>query len=135
MFERLPKLHPIATRFLAILLPVLAAGGLMTGAAGSAAAQEKKKSVRVSLKGQVLGVSPGIIRAQAEGKQYQLKVNQDRNTLSITGTIPADQLKAGLIVRCTGKLKGNALEGEVAELTVHTAADGYQAGAPGRLTS
>jgi hypothetical protein len=127
MFERRPTLRPIAIHCLPILLPALATCGLMICVDSPAAAQEKKKSVRVSLKGQVLGVSPGIIRAKAEGKPYLLKVNQDRNTLSITGTIPSDQLKAGLIVRCTGKLKGNALEEELTELTVHTAADGYQA--------
>jgi hypothetical protein len=127
MFERRPTRRPIATRLLAIVLPALATFGLMICVASPAAAQEKKKSVRVSLKGEVLGVSPGIIRAKAEGKPYLLKVNQDRNTLTITGTIPSDQLKAGLIVRCTGKLKGNALDEELTELTVHTAADGYQA--------
>lgn len=127
MFDRRPALQPNATRWLAIFVPALAVLCLVLGTAGPAGAQEKKKSVRVSLKGEVLGVSPGIIRAKAEGKQYQLKVNEDRNTLSITGTIPSDQLQAGLIVRCTGKLKGNALAEELTELTVHTAADGYQA--------
>jgi type II secretory pathway pseudopilin PulG len=115
------------TSWLAILVATLAILGLLLGAASPAAAQAKKKSVRVSLKGEVIGVSPGIIRAKAEGKPYLLKVNEDRNTLTITGTILSDQLKAGLIVRCTGMLKGNALAEELTELTVHTAADGYQA--------
>jgi hypothetical protein len=126
MFQQQATRKSKPTIWLAILVST-AAMSMLLGAAGSAVAQEKKKSVRVSLKGEVLGVSPGTIRAKAEGKSYLLKVNQDRNTLSITGTISSDQLKAGLIVRCTGKLKGNALEEELTELTVHTAADGYQA--------
>jgi hypothetical protein len=126
MFQQQATRQSKPTIWLALLVSTLAMT-LVLGAGGTAVAQEKKKSVRVSLKGEVLGVSPGIIRAKAEGKPYLLKVNQDRNTLSITGTISSDQLKAGLIVRCTGKLKGNALEEELTELTVHTAADGYQA--------
>lgn len=89
---------------------------------------QKKKSERVNLTGQVVSASPGLFTAKAEGKLYTIKFNTERNIVSVTGTLAVDQLQRGMLVRCTGTLKGNAIEGEVAEVKLFGVADGYQLG-------
>jgi hypothetical protein len=107
---------------------LLAAALALVAAAAPTQAQEKKKSVRVSKTGQVVAVSPGIITAKADGAFYNLKVNKDKNIIAVTGNLDRSQLKRGMLVRCTGTLKGNTVEGEVAEIKVFGKADGYQFG-------
>ncbi len=91
-------------------------------------AQEKKKAVRVSLRGTVASAVPGLITAKAEGKVYKLKFNTERNIVAVVGNLDRSQLQRGMLVRVAGTLKGTNIEGEVSEVKVYGAADGYQAG-------
>lgn len=90
--------------------------------------QEKKKAVRVSLRGTVVSATPGLFTAKAEGKVYKLKFNTERNIVAVTGNLERSQLQRGMLVRVVGPLKGTSVEGEVAEVKVYGAADGYLAG-------
>jgi hypothetical protein len=89
---------------------------------------QKKKSERVNLKGQVVSASPGLFTAKADGKLYTIKFSKERNIVAVTGNLDLDQLQRGMLVRCTGTLKGNAIEGEVPEVKLFGVADGYQLG-------
>jgi hypothetical protein len=89
---------------------------------------QKKKTERVNLTGQVVSASPGLFTAKADGKLYTIKFSKERNIVAVTGNLDIDQLQRGMLVRCTGTLKGNAIEGEVAEVKLFGVADGYQLG-------
>jgi hypothetical protein len=104
-------------------LVALAAAGLM-----ALPAHAQKKSERVNLTGQVVSAAPGLFTAKADGKVYTIKFKTERNIVAVTGNLAIDQLQRGMLVRCTGTLKGNAIEGEVAEVKLYGAADGYQSG-------
>ncbi len=105
---------------------------LLVGAAvvalGAAPLAAQNKAVRISKTGQVVGLAPGIIQAKADGKFYNLKINKEKNVVTVTGNLALAQLQRGMLVRCTGPLKGNAIEGDVAEVKVFGAGDGYQFG-------
>jgi len=92
------------------------------------AAYAQKKPERVNLTGQVVSASPGQFTAKAEGKLYTIKFSKERNIVAVTGNLDLDQLQRGMLVRCTGTLKGNTMEGEVAEIKLFGVADGYQLG-------
>ena len=84
---------------------------------------------RVSPKGKVLSVSRGAIAmSDADGKTYTIKFREGQNVVQVVGNLSAEMLKPGMIVRFSGKLKGNALDGEISELKIYTPADGYQLG-------
>src|SRR5688572_27014667 len=87
-----------------------------------------QKSERINKTGQIVSVAPGLITAKADGDVYTLKFSKDRNIVAVTGNLQLSQLQRGMLVRCTGTLKGNTIEGEAAELKVFGAADGYQLG-------
>src|SRR5262245_4185811 len=91
-------------------------------------AQERKKAVRVSLRGTVVSATPGLFTAKAEGKVYKLKFDTKKNIVIVTGNLEHSQLQRGMLVRVVGPLKGTNVEGEVSEVKVYGAADGYQAG-------
>lgn len=107
---------------------LLASVLLLLVVASGAAGQEKKKAVRVSLRGTVVSATPGLFTAKAEGKVYTLKFNKERNIVLVNGNLELSQLQRGMLVRVVGTLKGNAIEGEVAEVKVYGAGDGYQSG-------
>ena len=89
---------------------------------------QKKKSERVNLTGQIVSASPGLFTAKADGKLYTIKFSKERNIVAVTGNLDIDQLQRGMLVRCTGTLKGSTVEGEVAEIKLFGVADGYQLG-------
>jgi hypothetical protein len=107
---------------------LLASALLLLGVACGAAGQEKKKAVRVSLRGTVFSATPGLFTAKAEGKVYKLKFDTKKNIVIVTGNLDRSELQRGMLVRVVGPLKGNAIEGEVAEIKVYGAGDGYQSG-------
>lgn len=84
---------------------------------------------RVKLKGSVASVSPGkIMLLDEESKLRTFNIRADQNTVAVRGKLAVSELKPGMLVRITGPLKGNALEGETAAITVYSAADGYEVG-------
>jgi hypothetical protein len=95
---------------------------------GTTTAQDKKKPERVSLRGQVVNAGPGQFTAKAGGKVYTLKFSKERNIVAVTGNLELSQLQRGMLVRVEGTLKGNAIDGEVNQVKVYGAADGYQSG-------
>ena len=88
-----------------------------------------QKPERINAKGKVLGVSPGaILMAEEGGKTYTVKLPQTQSVVQVTGTLPVEKLQPGMIVRFTSKLKGSAVDGEIAELKIYTPNDGYELG-------
>lgn len=107
-------------------LACVAALSLVLAPLGAVA--QEKKAVRVSLRGTVVSASPGLFTAKADGKVYKLKFNTERNIVAVVGNLDRSQLQRGMLVRVVGPLKGTNIEGEVSEVKVYGAADGYQAG-------
>lgn len=78
--------------------------------------------------GTLVSAAANLITISSEGKIVRLKFNAERNIVTVTGKLTPDQLQAGMIVRFTGALKGATFDGEISDVKVYTAADGYQLG-------
>ncbi len=83
---------------------------------------------RASRGGTLVAATPGLVTVSSEGKIVRLKFKAEQNVVSLTGKLTPDQLQAGMIVRFTGTLKGSTIDGEISEVKIYTAADGYQLG-------
>lgn len=83
---------------------------------------------RGSRGGTLVSAAPNLITISSEGKIIQLKFKAEQNVVTVTGKLTPEQLQDGMIVRVTGTLKGSAIDGEVSDVKVFTAADGYQPG-------
>ena len=85
---------------------------------------------RVKLKGQVAAISPGKILLtdeQANIRTFNILSNREVS-ITVQGKLAPADLKPGTLVRVEGALKSNALEGEVAKITVYSPSDGYVVG-------
>jgi hypothetical protein len=88
-----------------------------------------QKPLRIKTKGKVSGVVAGaILMAEDGGKSYTIKVPAGQNVVHVTGTLSAEKLQPGMIMRFTGKLKGSTVEGDITELKIFTPNDGYDLG-------
>ena len=83
---------------------------------------------RGSRGGTLVSAAANLITISSEGKLVQLKFKAEQNVVTVTGKLTPDQLRAGTIVRFTGALKGSKIDGEISDMKVYTAADGYQLG-------
>lgn len=85
---------------------------------------------RVKTKGQIATVIPGkILFTDDEAKMRTFNILPDREVgITVKGTISLADLKPGMLVRIEGPLKANAVEGEVAKVTVFSPNDGYVTG-------
>ena len=84
---------------------------------------------RVKTKGEISAVAPGkILLTDATGKIVTLNIRADQNVVAVQGKLALADLKPGTFVRIEGTLKANAVEGEVSQIKVFSAADGYEAG-------
>ena len=83
---------------------------------------------RASRGGTLVSAAANLITISSEGKVVSLKFKADQNVVTVTGKLSPEQLQAGMIVRFTGTLKGARIDGEISDVKVFTAADGYQLG-------
>lgn len=85
---------------------------------------------RVKTKGQIATVIPGkILFTDDAAKMRTFNILPDREVgIAVKGTIALADLKPGMLVRIEGPLKANAVEGEVAKVTVFSPNDGYTQG-------
>jgi hypothetical protein len=116
-------MDPRINRFIVAAVVVLTFVGL-----GQLAQGQEKKPIRLNQDGTLVGVAPNLITVSSEGNVYQLKFKAEQNVVAVTGKLTAEQLQPGMIVRFTGILKGSTIDGEVGEVKVYTAGDGYQLG-------
>jgi hypothetical protein len=100
----------------------LAAAGAICWLSSPALAQKGGRG------GTLVSAAANAITISSEGKIVTLKFKPEQNVVTVTGKLTPDQLKAGMIVRFTGTLKGAAIDGEVGDVKIYTAADGYQLG-------
>lgn len=114
---------------LRIIRFIIAAFAVLTSVSlGQLARAQEKKPIRLNQDGTLVGVAPNVITVSSEGKVYQLKFKAEQNIVAVTGKLTSEQLQPGMIVRFTGILKGSTIDGEVGEVKVYTAGDGYQLG-------
>lgn len=85
---------------------------------------------KVKSKGKITAIAPGkIMLKDATNNQKTFNVLPDREVgITVQGKLTLADLKPGMLVRVEGPLKMNAVEGEVAKITVYSANDGYEAG-------
>lgn len=84
---------------------------------------------RLKTKGEISAVAPGkILLTDAAGKVVTLNIRADQNVVAVQGKLALSDLKPGTFVRIEGTLKGNVVEGELSQIKVLSAADGYEAG-------
>jgi len=83
---------------------------------------------RASRGGTLVSAAANLITISSDGKLVQLKFKAEQNVVTVTGKLTPEQLQAGAIVRFTGDLKGSKIDGEISDMKVYTAADGYQLG-------
>jgi hypothetical protein len=109
----------LAIRRLAVAIAILAVCGSSVTVLG------QKRGGRG---GTLVSAAANLITISSEGKIVQLKFKPEQNVVTVTGNLTPDDLKAGMIVRFTGTLKGSTIDGEVSDVKVFTGADGYQLG-------
>jgi len=84
---------------------------------------------RIKAKGTVVSAVAGqIIMTAADGKTYTVKIRPEQNIVKVEGKLTPDKLQTGMIVRFEGQLKGTSLDGEISQLKIYTAADGFEPG-------
>ena len=85
---------------------------------------------RVKFKGQVAAVSPGkILITDEQAKVRTFNILPDKEvSIAVKGQVTLADLKPGMLARVEGTLQMNALEREVAKITVYSLSDGYVAG-------
>ena len=84
---------------------------------------------RVKTKGQISAVAQGkILLTDEANKLITFNIRDDQNVVAVQGKLALTDLKPGTFVRVEGTLKGNEIEGEVSQIKVFSAADGYEAG-------
>lgn len=83
---------------------------------------------RASRGGTLVSAAANLITISSDDKIILLKFKADQNVVVVKGKLTPEQLKAGMIVRFTGTLQGSKIDGEVSDVKVFTAADGYQLG-------
>jgi hypothetical protein len=81
---------------------------------------------RASRGGTLVTTAANLITISSEGKVIVLKFKATQNVVTVTGKLTPEQLQPGMIVRFTGTLKGSKIDGEISDVKVYTAADGYQ---------
>jgi hypothetical protein len=75
-----------------------------------------------------VSAAPGLITISSNDKALRLKFKADQNVVTVKGKLTPEQLRPGMIVRFSGLLKGSTIDGEIGDVKVFTAADGYQLG-------
>jgi hypothetical protein len=83
---------------------------------------------RAARGGTLVSAAENSITISSEGKIVLLKFKAEQNVVTVTGKLTPGQLRAGMTVRFTGTLKGSTLDGDISDVKVYTAADGYQLG-------
>jgi len=83
---------------------------------------------RASRGGTLVSAAANLITISSDDKIILLKFKADQNVVVVKGKLTPEQLQAGMIVRFTGTLQGSKIDGEISDVKVFTAADGYQLG-------
>jgi hypothetical protein len=103
---------------------VLAAALCAVAAAGPPASAQEGGGRR----GTLVSAAPGLVTIMSNDKVLRLKFKAEQNVVTVKGKLAPEHLRAGMIVRFTGMLKGSTIDGEISDIKVYTAADGYQLG-------
>ncbi|MGI8978744.1 MAG: hypothetical protein ACR2FY_05930 [Pirellulaceae bacterium] len=85
---------------------------------------------KVKANGKITAIAPGkIMLTDATSKLRTFNVLPDREiAITVQGKLALTDLKLGMLVRIEGRLKMNAIEEEVASITVYSPNDGYEVG-------
>lgn len=112
--------HPWFGSFVSVV-----ALAMIAGWSDSALAQPR----RVKAKGEVVTVVGNQVTMLDSQKGLLLvRPKAESPLIEISGPWPLSEIKPGLVIRLTGTVKNNALVEEVAELILHSPADGFQFG-------